>query len=101
MAKGGFPKKVKQPKQIQIQVPLNQLNNLACSNCGGKLFYQVFAMKKLPALYSPDGKEGTVNVVAGVACTLCSTVGKVMEVKPGSEGNGNGEEGGRNEESNN
>jgi len=94
MTRGGFPKKIKQPgqqKQVQINVPLNQLNDIVCSNCGGKLFFQVFAMKKLPALYSPDGKEGTVNVVAGVACAICSAVGKVEEVKSSTEGNGNGE----------
>ncbi len=91
MGRAGFPKKPNQVQKAQINIPLNQLNDIVCSECGEKLFFQVFAMKALPALYSPNGKAGTVNVVAGVACAVCGAIGKVKETKPNTEGNGDGD----------
>ena len=85
-----------QQKQVQINVPLNQLNDIACI-CGNKLFIQVIAIKKLPAIYSPDGKEGSLNAPAGMACFVCGKLGEVKEVTPPQPeekgGDGNGQEG--------
>jgi len=61
-------------QQAKINVPLNQLDDIICGNCGASLFIQPFAMKHLPAIYSPGGQEGTVNVVAGVMCIVCGAI---------------------------
>lgn len=71
------------PQQARINVPLNQLTDLVCSNCEAALFTQVFAMKHLPAMYSPQGREGTVNTPAGVMCVVCGAINNVK--KKGTE----------------
>jgi hypothetical protein len=76
---------VGQPQQIKVDIPINQLDDIVCSNCEGALFIQVFAMKHLPALYSPNRKEGTINAPAGSMCVTCGAINNVRRKKPGEE----------------
>ena len=71
------------PQQPQINVPLNSLDDIVCGKCSSPLFIQVFAIKHLPALYNPTGKEGTVNAISGVMCTECGAINNVIRQKPG------------------
>jgi hypothetical protein len=75
----------RQPQQIKVDIPIDQLDDIVCSNCGGSLFIQVFAMKHLSALYSPNRKEGTINAPAGSMCATCAAINNVRRKKPGEE----------------
>ena len=74
---GGLMRKDQRPVQANITVPLDSLDDIICSSCGGKLFIQTFAMKFLPVIYSPDNKEGTVNALTGPLCVTCGKIGEV------------------------
>ena len=65
------------PVQANITVLLNSLDDIVCSNCGNRVFIQTFCMKHLPVIYSPDNKEGTVNVLTGPMCVTCGKIGEV------------------------
>ena len=92
------PQLSKQPQQTQINVPLNSLDDIVCGKCSSPLFVQVFAIKHLPALYNPTGKEGTVNAISGVMCTECGAINNVIRQKTGEENDKHGKETGEGKE---
>ena len=47
--------------------------NIICPKCGGKLFREVVALKKLSALLSPTGKEENIPIPFYV-CANCGEV---------------------------
>ena len=47
--------------------------NIVCPKCGGKLFKEVVALKKLSALLSPTGKEENIPIPFYV-CAACGEV---------------------------
>jgi len=65
--------------QMNVNVPLEQLKDRACS-CGGKVFISAVALKELPALYSPSGHIETAIAQVGFVCCGC---GQLMSLRPG------------------
>jgi DNA-directed RNA polymerase subunit RPC12/RpoP len=47
--------------------------NIVCPKCGGKLFREVVALKKLSALLSPTGQEERIPIPF-YACINCGTI---------------------------
>ena len=83
-----------QPQQQQIKVPLDQLSDIVCLVCGGDKWVQAFAIKKLSVLYSPDGKEGSIQAPMGWLCIECGKINEFEERQPikKDENGGNGDE---------
>ena len=61
---------MQQPMQQQVNIDPNDLTDIECSSCGHKNFKQVFQMKKLSALMSPNGQEQVVTIPVFI-CDHC------------------------------
>ena len=61
-------------QQTSININPNDLQNIMCSNndCLSKNFIQVYQMKKISALISPDGQEQIVTIPVFI-CNDCGT----------------------------
>jgi len=46
----------------QPKIKAEDLENIVCENCGGRLFRQVHAFKRIPQLLSQSGKEEIVPI---------------------------------------
>jgi|WetSurMetagenome_2_1015567.scaffolds.fasta_scaffold88741_2 hypothetical protein len=64
-----------QPDKFNLNINLDNCPEIVCP-CGAKDFVQLVNIRILPAVYSPSGKTGTVNIAKNFACTMC---GKVMD----------------------
>tara|TARA_Y100001938_G_C7955622_1_gene361555 strand:+ start:319 stop:564 length:246 start_codon:yes stop_codon:yes gene_type:complete len=56
-----------------LKIDVNDLVDIVCSNCGGKVFRQVQMFKRLSALVSPTGKEQIVPVPT-FRCDDCGNI---------------------------
>ena len=50
------------PKTPQVQISADDLEDIICENCDGKIFREVVMVKRLSALISPTGKEQVIPV---------------------------------------
>lgn len=64
-----------QAQQLNMNVKLPDLPTFECPKCKHKLFEPLFAVKKLSAIQSSDGKEQLINVRV-MSCANCSHVPK-------------------------
>jgi hypothetical protein len=74
-----------------VQIDLNQLEELVCSNCASDKFVQMLSIRRLPALLSPNKQEGITMTPAGIACVQCgseNTARPKSLVKLGGDDNG-------------
>ena len=67
------------PKQMNINIPVDQLKDRVCQQCGGGLFLSAMTLKNVPSLYSPTGHTETMQVHAGYLCTACGCLAPVRE----------------------
>jgi hypothetical protein len=65
------------PPKMIININLDNCPEIVCP-CGGKEFAQLYKVRIMPAVYSPTGKTGTVNIAHAFACVLC---GKAMDMQ--------------------
>lgn len=58
--------------QQQMSLPENVMGlpDIKCVNCGETKFIQVFSLKYMSALVSPQGKEGVVHI-GNFVCSEC------------------------------
>lgn len=68
-----------QPRQMRVQVPMDQLKDRVCPKCGGMLFIQMMALKELPPIYSPSGQYETSMSLVGFGCVSC---GQAISLRP-------------------
>jgi hypothetical protein len=61
--------------QQQVNINPDDLTDISCHECDGKHFVQVYRMKKLSALISPDGQEQLVTMPMFI-CNDCGAVPK-------------------------
>ena len=59
--------------EAQIKLDINDLVDIVCSECGGKVFRQASLFKKLSALVSPTGKEQIVPIPV-FRCDDCGNI---------------------------
>ena len=59
---------------MTFQIPLNQLEDIMCESCGQHDFVATMKMKKIPALYSPNGQAGLGPTHSGYACAYCGAM---------------------------
>ena len=69
--KGPLPRK--QPQQAQVKVDLKEAQTIRCKSCDNYLWIQAFVLKKISALVSPSGQEGSVPVQV-FSCGNCGQV---------------------------
>lgn len=65
-------KKMIQNRNQQQTLPKDVMGlpDIKCVNCGGTKFVQVFSLKYMSALVSPQGKEGVVHI-GNFVCSGC------------------------------
>ena len=63
------------PKTPQVQISADDLEDIICENCDGKIFREVVMVKRLSALISPTGKEQIVPVPV-FRCDECGFINK-------------------------
>lgn len=56
--------------KTNMNIDVSTLSEVICSSCGGKYWEQVFLLKKVSALISPNGQEGVINVPV-LVCISC------------------------------
>lgn len=71
--------------QKPINVDVTQLEIQICPKCECPYCHEVFRLRHLPALMSPDGKAQLLKVPAGFACANCG--GSMFEVSESSKEN--------------
>lgn len=54
-----------------MNIDVDKLDNVTC-DCGNDTFLQVFKLKHISALISPNGQEGIINI----PFLVCSSCGK-------------------------
>jgi len=67
-----------------LQVDIAQADDVVCESCGNYTFSQVFLMKKVSALLSPNGREGIVPIPT-FGCNACGFVNAQFLPVRGSE----------------
>lgn len=55
----------------KINIDLSSCDDIACSNCGGCEWQEIYKLKRVSALLSPNGKEMVVPLPM-VICVNCS-----------------------------
>ena len=65
-------KQLNNKQTLKVNVNPDELPDIVCSKCKGKIFIPAQRIKKLSALHpqNPDGKERYVNI-AVVICAMC------------------------------
>lgn len=58
--------------------------NIVCQDCGGKVFQEGFALKKVSQFVSPTGKE-MLYPIPVYYCVKCGSVPKDMMEKPNAK----------------
>lgn len=66
----------------QLNITLDQTEKLVCDSCQGETFQQVFLLRKIGALLSPNGKESLMPIPV-FECSSCGTV--LPETLPNTE----------------
>ena len=64
------------PQKPTVNVRLDQLEQLVCSDCGHDKFVQLVEVRTLPALLAPNSQEGIAVTAAGIACSECGAENK-------------------------
>lgn len=59
-----------QNQTLKVNVNPDELPDIECSKCKGKIFQPAQRIKRLSAILSPDGKERYVNIPV-VICAMC------------------------------
>ena len=72
------------PQPTEVNVDVSKLEELVCSECGGERFVQLLNLKRLPAILSPNFKEGVVFQPAGIACSDCGAENSARPRNPAS-----------------
>ena len=67
-----------QPQQMNID--FSQTTAIVCDECEHDAFVQVFKIRKLSALLSPNGQESLIPVQT-YACAKCGHINKGMQPK--------------------
>jgi DNA-directed RNA polymerase subunit RPC12/RpoP len=65
----------KMAPQLRINIPLNQMQDIVCSECGGVVFMPALRFKEISAILSQTGKEE----VAALETLICATCHKELE----------------------
>lgn len=60
-------------QQIQLPKDVQNLPDINCVECGGIQFVQVFTLKYMSALVSPQGREGVVHI-GNFVCSECGHI---------------------------
>lgn len=55
---------------MKVNINPDELPDIVCSKCKGKIFIGAQKIKKLSAILSPDGKERYVNIPV-IICAMC------------------------------
>jgi hypothetical protein len=54
-----------------LQINFQELDELACPECGFRHFAATQKIKYIPAILSPNGQAGTAQLTVGVTCISC------------------------------
>jgi|TARA_R110001583_G_scaffold4580_1_gene26261 hypothetical protein len=68
------------PEQPQMKIDLSQTVPQLCEKCQNDTFVQVYQMRKLSALLSPNGEEAMIPI-QGYACSKCNHINKEFMFK--------------------
>ena len=60
-------------KKPTVNVNVEELSTQICPKCESPYCTEVFILKHLPALMSPDGKAQLIKVPAGFGCVNCKS----------------------------
>lgn len=63
--------------QMNMNINMTMLEDIACDQCGNHTFSSVFLLKKVPMTLSPTGKAGIFPVPA-FACNACGNINNGM-----------------------
>jgi hypothetical protein len=63
-----------------LQINPNNLDDVKCDSCQCPNFSPWLRIKELPALLSPDGTPGTVNMQVGFVCLNCGKLFSIMDL---------------------
>jgi hypothetical protein len=65
--------------KVDMKIPINECPIVQCS-CGCDKFVQLFNVRIIPRIYSPDpGRVGNLNVGVGFACLDCGLEVNILE----------------------
>lgn len=65
----------KQQEGMEIKVPIEELEDLYCANCGWPFFTPLLAVKRVSPLQSPTGNEEVIPMQVGIQCSMCGSPG--------------------------
>ena len=57
-------------KPVPIQFNTDELPDIECSKCGGKIFITASRIKKISAIISPNGQDSYISIPVSV-CLAC------------------------------
>lgn len=68
------------PKKVNLDIDPESLDDIVCSECGSKYFYQINGFKRLSAIISPTGKEQIIPVPT-YRCSDCGNINEEFQIK--------------------